>query len=140
MSFFITEEQEYELNKFLDEQNRIVVEEQLESEEIPAEYKEMMSNNLEEGAAIPFFNPEHGYYSISFTPCAQGNRIYVHHHITNNSHKIFDPSSVTIIDDSIQKQIDDEDRMIEELNEKLNQSEEHNYETIDVDLTELSVE
>jgi hypothetical protein len=34
----------------------------------------------------------HGYYSISFTPCQEGNRIYAHHHLSNESKALFDPS------------------------------------------------
>ena len=102
----------------------------------------MMRSNLEEGVLIPFFNPEHGYYSISFTPCSYGNRIYVHHHLTNNSHAILDMASTTVINDDasldIQSKIDEEDKMIEDLNNKLNQHSEEFPEVEDIDLVELN--
>ena len=35
MSYFLTDKQEYELNLFLDEQNKKVYDEQMKSDEIP---------------------------------------------------------------------------------------------------------
>jgi hypothetical protein len=91
MSFFLTEEQEYELNQFLDEQNRKVCEEQLNSDTLPDELKEIIRKTVESGSPIPAFDPQVGYYSISFTPTSEGNRIYVHHHLADISYPIYDP-------------------------------------------------
>jgi hypothetical protein len=96
MGFFLTDEQEHAIDIFLDTQNRIIANKQLESDEVPAEYKDMIEKTLASGSPIPFFNPEYGYYSISFTPCDKGNRIYVHHHLTNISECIFDPAQTFI--------------------------------------------
>jgi hypothetical protein len=91
MSFFLTDEQEDALNLFLDEQNRRVCENQLESETLPEELKEIIRKTIEAGAPIPAFDPKVGYYSISFTPTEDGNRIYVHHHLAEVSYAIYDP-------------------------------------------------
>jgi len=116
MGFFLTDEQEHAVDVFLDTQNRVIAEQQLESEEIPAEYKDMITKTMDSGSPIPFFNPEYGYYSISFTPCDKGNRIYVHHHLSNISECIFDPAQTTIeeVDNSIELPEVIED-MLEEL-------------------------
>ncbi len=91
MSFFLTDEQEDALNLFLDEQNRKVCEQQLESETLPEELKEIVTKTMEAGSPIPAFDPTVGYYSISFTPTEDGNRIYVHHHLADVSYPIYDP-------------------------------------------------
>jgi hypothetical protein len=91
MSFFLTDEQEDALNLFLDEQNRQVCEQQLESETLPEELKEIIRKTIEAGSPIPAFDPQVGYYSISFTPTEDGNRIYVHHHLAEVSYAIYDP-------------------------------------------------
>lgn len=98
MSYFLTEDQEYALNVFLDEENSKVCKTQLESKDVPDELKEIIKKTEESGSPIPAFNPQYGYYSVSFTPCNEGNRIYAHHHLTNVSKSIFDPS-VTITED-----------------------------------------
>lgn len=95
MSYFLTDEQEHELNLFLDEENRNICEQQLESDDVPEELKKIIRSTIEAGSPIPAFNPIHGYYSISFTPCEEGNRIYAHHHLTNKSVALYDPSKVT---------------------------------------------
>ena len=95
MSYFLTDEQEHELNLFLDEENRSICEQQLESDDVPEELKEIIRSTIEAGSPIPAFNPIHGYYSISFTPCEEGNRIYAHHHLSNKSKSLWDPSKVT---------------------------------------------
>jgi hypothetical protein len=94
MSYFLTDEQEHELNLFLDEENRDICKQQLESDDVPEELKEIIRSTIEAGSPIPAFNPIHGYYSISFTPCEEGNRIYAHHHLTNKSVALYDPSQV----------------------------------------------
>jgi hypothetical protein len=95
MSYFLTDEQEHELNLFLDEENRSICEQQLESDDVPEELKEIIRSTIEAGSPIPAFNPIHGYYSISFTPCEEGNRIYAHHHLSNKSKALWDPSKIT---------------------------------------------
>lgn len=100
MGFFLTDEQEHAIDVFLDTQNRIIAEKQLESDEVPAEYKDMINKTMDSGSPIPFFNPEYGYYSISFTPCDKGNRIYIHHHLTNVSECIFDPAVATVVEET----------------------------------------
>lgn len=97
MSFFLTDEQEDALNMFLDKQNQKVCEEQLNSEELADDLKEIVRKTVEAGSPIPAFDPRVGYYSVSFTPCEKGNRIYVHHHITNVSEEIYDP----LLDESV---------------------------------------
>jgi hypothetical protein len=92
MSYFLTDEQEHELNLFLDQQNRNICKQQLESDDVPEELKEIIRSTIEADSPIPAFNPLHGYYSISFTPCQEGNRIYAHHHLSNESKALFDPS------------------------------------------------
>jgi hypothetical protein len=94
MAYFLTDEQEYELNVFLDEENRNICEQQLESEDVPEELKQIIRSTIDAGSPIPAFNPIHGYYSVSFTPCEEGNRIYVHHHLSNKSKALHDPSKV----------------------------------------------
>jgi hypothetical protein len=91
MSFFLTDEHEDALNLFLDEQNKKVCETQLESDTIPDELKEIIKKTMEAGSPIPAFDPKVGYYSISFTPTEDGNRIYVHHHLAEVSYAIYDP-------------------------------------------------
>ena len=91
MSFFLTEEQEATLNLILDEENKKICEEQLNSKDFPEGLKEIVRKTVEAGTPIPAFDPEVGYYTISFTPCEDGNRIYLHHHLTNVSKAIYDP-------------------------------------------------
>ncbi len=99
MSFFLTEEQEYFVNEFLDRENRKICQQQLESEEIPENFKELIQKTIESDSPTPFFNPGIGYYSISFTPIDKGSRIYIHHHLTNVSEPIYDPSRIDIINE-----------------------------------------
>jgi hypothetical protein len=102
MAYFLTDQQEYELNLFLDEQNRIAYHKQMESDELSDELKEIIKKTEETGSPIPAFDPKYGYYTVSFTPCNEGNRIYAHHHITNQSKAIYDPANnVEIIDDQV---------------------------------------
>ena len=92
MSFFLTDSQEDELNLFLDEQNRKMCEEQLDSRLLPDDLAEIVKKSVEAGSPLPAFDPIVGYYTISFTPCSDGNRIYVHHHLTNKSLSLCDPA------------------------------------------------
>ena len=92
MSFFLTDSQEDELNLFLDEENRKMCEEQLESRMLPDDLAEIVKKSVEAGSPLPAFDPIVGYYTISFTPCSDGNRIYAHHHLTNKSVALCDPA------------------------------------------------
>ena len=92
MSFFLTDSQEDELNLFLDEQNRKMCEEQLESRMLPDDLAEIVKKSVEADSPLPAFDPIVGYYTISFTPCSDGNRIYAHHHLTNKSVALCDPA------------------------------------------------
>lgn len=92
MSFFLTDSQEDELNLFLDEQNRKSCEEQLKSRLLPDELSEIVKKSVESDSPLPAFDPIVGYYTISFTPCSDGNRIYAHHHINNESISLCDPA------------------------------------------------
>lgn len=92
MSFFLTDSQEDELNLFLDEQNRQACEEQLKSRLLPDDLSEIVKKSIEADSPLPAFDPIVGYYTISFTPCSDGNRIYAHHHINNKSISLCDPA------------------------------------------------
>ena len=92
MSFFLTDSQEDELNLFLDEQNRQACEEQLKSRLLPDDLSEIIKKSVEADSPLPAFDPIVGYYTISFTPCSDGNRIYAHHHINNKSISLCDPA------------------------------------------------
>jgi len=92
MSFFLTDEQEDALTLFLDEENRKICEEQLESRLLPDELANIVKSSMDAGSPLPAFDPLVGYYTISFTPCSDGNRIYVHHHLTNKSQALVDPA------------------------------------------------
>lgn len=96
MSFILTEEQEVALSEFLNRENKIVCEKQILEETIPKEFRDLIQKTIESGSPVPFFDPVIGYYSISFTPCEKGNRIYAHHHITDVSEAIYDPSLVVL--------------------------------------------
>jgi hypothetical protein len=118
MAYFLTDQQEYELNLFLDEQNRIAYHKQMESDEVSDELKDIIKKTEEAGSPIPAFDPQYGYYSVSFTPCNEGNRIYVHHHITNQSKSIYDPANnVEIVNDTVvveEPEIDQTENLITE--------------------------
>ena len=70
--------------------NKLIVEEQLKSEEFNETQKEIQQKTLDAGAPVPIYDINSGYYSISFTPVAWGNSIFVHNHITGKSFKLFD--------------------------------------------------
>ncbi|MBP02979.1 MAG: hypothetical protein CMM25_09240 [Rhodospirillaceae bacterium] len=90
LSFGLTLEQEDQLSKWLDEQNQVIVEEQLKSEEFTEIQKEIQQKSLDTGTPIPIYDMNAGYFTISFTPTGWGNRIYVHNHFTGKSFKLFD--------------------------------------------------
>lgn len=130
MAYFLTDQQEYELNLFLDEQNRIAYHQQMESDEVSDELKEIIKKTEEAGNPIPAFDPTYGYYTISFTPCNEGNRIYAHHHITNQSKAIYDPANnVEIIDEPVSVK--------EEENEKVDPQVQSELPVIDDDFSDM---
>lgn len=90
LNFGLTLEQEDQLSKWLDEQNQVIVEEQLKSEEFTETQKEIQKKSLDAGSPIPIYDMNAGYFTISFTPTGWGNRIYVHNHFTGKSFKLFD--------------------------------------------------
>jgi hypothetical protein len=92
MTYFLTDEQEKVLDIFLNEQNREVCEKQLSTLDLPDNIKEIMEKSLTTNCPLPFYDTKYGFYSVSFTPCDYGVRIYAHHHITDVSKKIYDPS------------------------------------------------
>lgn len=102
MSFFLTDSQEDELNLFLDEQNRKACEEQLKSGLLPDDLAKIVKESVDADSPLPAFDPIIGYYTISFTPCSDGNRIYAHHHINNKSIPLCDPAR-----DEINLDVDD---------------------------------
>jgi hypothetical protein len=105
MSFFLTEDQEAFINEFLTRENTKICNQQLESEDIPEPFKELIRATIDTDSPVPFFNPGIGYYSISFTPIDKGNRIYIHHHLTNVSEPIYDPSRIDIINEDLEEEL-----------------------------------
>jgi hypothetical protein len=108
MSFFLNEDQEIKLNQFLDRENRKVCEEQLQGDEVPPEFKELIQKTIESDSPLPFFDPRIGYFSVSFTPIEDGTRIYAHHHLSGVSEAIHDPSRVDIIDETEREEIEED--------------------------------
>jgi hypothetical protein len=106
MAFFLTEEQEIALNEFINRENTKICESQILEDSIPQEFRDLIQKTIDSGSPVPFFDPLHGYYSVSFTPCEKGNRIYVHHHLTGVSEAIYDPSTVTIITEDVVNESD----------------------------------
>ena len=104
MSFFLTEEQEVALSEFLNRENQKICEQQVLEDSIPKEFRELVERTLETGSPVPFFDPRHGYYTVSFTPCDKGNRIYAHHHLTNVSEAIYDPSLVIVTTENVENE------------------------------------
>jgi hypothetical protein len=101
MSFILNEEQEVALSEFLNRENQKICEEQILEDSIPKEFRDLIQKTIETGSPVPFFDPAVGYYSISFTPCDKGDRIYVHHHISNVSEPIYDPSLVIVTQEDV---------------------------------------
>ena len=92
MSYFLTNEQEDELSFFLDRENKKICEDQVSSaSDLPQELKEIVQKTIDSGSPIPAFDPAVGYYTVSFTPCDEGNRIYAHHHLSGVNEAISDP-------------------------------------------------
>ena len=92
MSYFLTNEQEDELSFFLDRENKKICEDQVSSaSDLPQELKEIVQKTIDAGSPIPAFDPAVGYYTVSFTPCDEGNRIYAHHHLSGVNEALSDP-------------------------------------------------
>jgi hypothetical protein len=90
MNYFLTPEQQDTLDNWLDDQNKIACESQLNDDKIPEIHKKTLLEERERGLEVPIHNHGYGYYSVSFTPTRFGTRIYAHHHVTGNSFKIYD--------------------------------------------------
>lgn len=104
MSFFLNEEQEVALNEFLTRENKKVCENQILEDKIPKEFRDLIEKTMESGSPLPFFDPRVGYYTVSFTPCENGDRIYVHHHLSGVSEAIYDPSLVEIKSEDVEEE------------------------------------
>ena len=92
MSYFLTNEQEDELSFFLDRENQKICADQVSSaSDLPQELKDIVQKTIDSGSPIPAFDPAVGYYTVSFTPCDEGNRIYAHHHLSGVNEAISDP-------------------------------------------------
>jgi len=92
MSYFLSNEQEDELSFFLDRENKKICEDQVSSaSDLPQELKDIVQKTIDAGSPIPAFDPAVGYYTVSFTPCDEGNRIYAHHHLSGVNEAISDP-------------------------------------------------
>lgn len=90
MTYFVTDDQEQEINDWIDSENKIYIDKLLENPDYPEEEKQKIIENRERGLETPPHNLQQGYYTVSFTPTPFGNRIYVHHHLNNVSAKVFD--------------------------------------------------
>lgn len=104
MSFFLNEEQEVALSEFLNRENLKICQKQVLEDSIPKEFRDLIQKTIESGSPVPFFNPLHGYYTVSFTPCEKGNRIYVHHHLTGVSEAIYDPGMVFVTTEDVENE------------------------------------
>lgn len=102
MAYFLNEEQEIALNEFLTEENKKVCEEQILEDKIPKEFRDLIEKTMESGSPLPFFDPLAGYYTVSFTPCDKGDRIYVHHHLSGVSKSIYDPALVKVTTEDVE--------------------------------------
>ena len=107
MAYFLNEEQEFILNEFLVNENQQICEKQILEDNIPKEFRDLIQKTMDSGSPIPFFDPLVGYYTVSFTPCDKGDRIYAHHHLTGKSISIYDPSLVVV--DTSNEEKDEED-------------------------------
>ena len=104
MSYFLTNEQEDELSFFLDRENKKICADQVSSaSDLPQELKEIVQKTIDAGSPIPAFDPSVGYYTVSFTPCDEGNRIYAHHHLSGVNEAIYDPLKQRIDAEELEK-------------------------------------
>jgi len=102
MAFFLNEEQEVALNEFLTGENKKVCEKQILEDKIPKEFRDLIESTMDSGSPLPFFDPLAGYYTVSFTPCEKGDRIYVHHHLSGTSKAIYDPAMIEITTEDVE--------------------------------------
>jgi len=95
LPFFMTQEQEEKFDSWLKVKNKEAIKKQLkeEVELTDDERNHLLSMSLSD-SPIPIHDDKYGYYSISFTPCGGGIRIYAHHHILDVSEVISDPSKI----------------------------------------------
>ena len=108
MSYFLTNEQEDELSFFLDRENKKICEDQVSSaSDLPQELKDIVQKTMDAGSPIPAFDPAVGYYTVSFTPCDEGNRIYAHHHLSGVNEAISDPLKQRIDAEELAKMEED---------------------------------
>ena len=108
MSYFLTNEQEDELSFFLDRENKKICEDQVSSaSDLPQELKDIVQKTMDAGSPIPAFDPAVGYYTVSFTPCDEGNRIYAHHHLSGINEAIHDPLKQRIDAEQLAKMEED---------------------------------
>lgn len=121
MSFFLTEEQQNKIDAWLDEQNKQAIDRLIDDPNYPE--RESLIQNRERGYEVPPHNPDHGYYTISFTPTPFGNRIYAHHHTTNVSTKIFDMDDVKMKTDDELFQENVSSEVVNEVNVEVLESE-----------------
>lgn len=122
MSYFLNEENEVKLSEFLVRENTKICTEQLKGDDVPDQFRDLIKRTLDSGSPVPFFDPKYGYYSVSFTPCEGGTRIYAHHHLSNTSECIHDPANVTVIVDDSEEESDGEDTHLETENESIQSS------------------
>lgn len=106
MAYFLNEEQEIALNEFLTEENKKVCEKQILEDKIPKEFRDLIEKTMDSGAPLPFFDPLAGYYTVSFTPCERGERIYVHHHLSGTSKAIYDPAMIEVTTEDVESEND----------------------------------
>ena len=120
MAYFLNEEQEIALNEFLTEENKKVCEKQILEDKIPKEFRDLIEKTMDSGAPLPFFDPLAGYYTVSFTPCDKGERIYVHHHLSGTSKAIYDPAMIEITTEDVETEndvVEEEPINIENIND-----------------------
>lgn len=129
MAYFLNEEQEIALNEFLTEENKKVCEKQILEDKIPKEFRNLIEKTMDSGAPLPFFDPLAGYYTVSFTPCERGDRIYVHHHLSGTSKSIYDPAMIEVTTEDVETEndvVEEEPINIENINDG-SETESRNY-------------
>lgn len=96
LPFFMNAEQEEKFDAWLKVKNKEAIKKQLkeEMEELTDDERDHLLSMSLSDAPIPIHDDRYGYYTISFTPCAGGLRIYAHHHILDISEEIYDPSKL----------------------------------------------
>lgn len=92
--FFLTAKQQTIVEEWIKEQNTEYCNQLLEDSDLPSIIRESITKSFESGFPMPPYELNTGFYSISFTPASFGNRIYVHHHLTNESFKVYDVDDI----------------------------------------------